>query len=90
MISMKNAILSLGLVASSVMLASAAPYEEAQQALVDECVSQTSDPTRVWEHEVCILAAVGQNVRTRPIAFFLYEKFWWRRCSCRCRCPARL
>lgn len=75
MLSFKNVMLSLGLVASSAMVASAVPYEDAQQALVDECVNQTSDPTRVWENEVCVLAAVGQNVRTRPIAFFLYENF---------------
>lgn len=72
---MLSTLFTIGLAASSALLASAVPYEQAHQALVDQCVSQTSDPTRVWESDVCIIAAVGQDVRTRPIASFLYENF---------------
>lgn len=76
MLSFKNTtILSLGLAASSTMLVAAAPYEESYLDLVDECANQASDPSRVWEHEVCVIAAVAHNTPLQPIKFFLQDVF---------------
>lgn len=68
-------MLSMGLAALSARVASAVPYEEAQQALTDKCVNHTTDVHHLWDNEVCILAAVGEDVRTRPIANFRYDNF---------------
>lgn len=70
-----NTCLAVGLAAFSARVVSAVPYQEAQQALTDKCIKHTDDVHHLWDNEVCILAAVGEDVRSRPIATFLYENF---------------
>lgn len=75
MLSSKNTILSLGLAAGSTMVAFAVPYEESYLDLVDECANQARDPLRVWEHDICVIAAVGHNTPLQPVKFFLHDVF---------------
>lgn len=73
-----NIFVAFSLMASSNLLASAAPadssYERAQQALTNKCKEQVQDPLKIWHNKYCDVAAVGQPADD-PIGTFVYDNF---------------